>query len=222
VTVIPGPPSAVELRRLIGHAATDIYDRKIGRVVALSLNTDGELQSIEIQPEGSQLLRYPSNCIMLYKDALVLLPQWKAETEAIRKELNFIEKRVHALNELMNDSELPREVYEEFRRSQEAALTEARRKSESLLHELKERMQKIADEVAELTSFLVGLKLEYRAGEMDKESLDSAYQAVEPSLKAAIAEKQDIENTLTELSRVCLPQEEQVSPRSSLTLRIRE
>lgn len=222
MTGIPGPISAVELRRLIGHAATDIYGRKIGRVVALSLNTDGELQSIEIQPEGSKLLRYPSNCIMLYKDALVLLPQWKAETEAIRKELNFFEKRVHALNELMNDSELPREVYEEFRRSQEAALTETRRKGESLLHELKERMQKIADEVAELTSFLVGLKLEYRAGEMDKESLDSAHRAVEPSLKAAVAEKQDIENALTELSRLCLPQEEQFRPRSSLTLRIRE
>jgi len=222
VTGIPGPISAVELRHLIGHTATDIYGRKIGRVVALSLNTDGELQSIEIQPEGSQLLRYPSDCIMLYKDALVLLPQWKVETEAVCKELKFIEKRVHALNELMSDSELPKEVYEEFRRNQEAALAETRRKGESLLHQLKERMQKIADEVAELTSFLVGLKLEYRAGEMDKESLDSAHQAVEPSLKAAVAEKQDVENALTELLRLCLPQEEQFSPRSSLTLRIRD
>jgi len=222
VTGIPGPISAVELRRLIGHAATDIYSRKIGRVVALSLNTDGELQSIEIQPEGSQLLRYPSDCIMLYKDTLVLLPQWKVETEAICKELKFIEKRVRALKELMSDSELPREVYEEFQRNQEAALVEVRRKGESLLHELKERMQKIADEVAELTSFLVGLKLEYRAGETDKESLDSAHQAVEPSLKAAVAEKQDIEKALTELSRLCQSQEEQVSPHSSLTLRIRD
>jgi len=222
VTGIPGPISAVELRRLIGQTATDVYSRKIGRVVALSLNTDGELQSIEIQPEGSQLLRYPSDCIMLYKDALVLLPQWKVETEAVCKELKFIEKRVHALNELMSDSELPREVYDEFRRSQEAVLSETRRKGESLLHQLNEKMQKIADEVAELTSFLAGLKLEYRAGEMDKESLDSAHQAVEPSLKAAVAEKQDIENTLTELSRLCLPQEEQLTPHRSLTLRIRD
>lgn len=222
MTGIPGPISAVELRRLIGQTATDVYGRKIGRVVALSLNTDGELQSIEIQPEGSQLLRYPSDCIMLYKDALVLLPQWKVEAEAVCKELKFIEKRVHALNELMSDSELPREVYDEFRRSQEAVLAETRRKGESLLHQLAEKMQKIADEVAELTSFLVGLKLEYRAGEMDKESLDSAHQAVEPSLKAAVAEKQDIENTLTELSRLCLPQEEQLTPNSSLTLRIRD
>jgi len=222
MTGIPGPISGIELRRLIGHAATDIYGRKIGRVVALSLNTDGELQFIEIQPEGSKLLRYPSDCIMLYKDALILLPQWKVETEAICKELEFVEKRVHALNELMSDRELPREVYEEFQRNQEAALIEIRQKGESLLHELKERMQKIADEVAELTSFLVGLKLEYRAGELDKESLDSAHQAVEPSLKAAVAEKQDIENALTELSRLCLPKEEQFRPRSSLTLRIRD
>ena len=222
MTGIPGPISAVELRRLIGQTATDVYSRKIGRVVALSLNTDGELQSIEIQPEGSQLLRYPSDCIMLYKDALVLLPRWKVEAEAVCKELKFIEKRVHALNELVSDSELPREVYDEFRRSQEAVLAETRRKGELLLHQLKEKMQKIADEVAELTSFLVGLKLEYRAGEMDKESLDSAHQAVEPSLKAAVAEKQDIENTLTELSRLCLPQEEQLTPHSSLTLRIRD
>jgi len=222
VTGIPEPISAVELRRLIGHAATDIYGRRIGRVVALSLNTDGELQSIEIQPEGSQLLRYPSDCIMLYKDALVLLPQWKVETEAMCKELKFIEKRGHALNELVSDGELPKEVYEEFRRSQEATLAETKRKGESLLHQLKEGMQKIADEVTELTSFLVGLKLEYRAGEMDKESLDSAYRAIEPSLKAAVAEKQDIENTLTELSRLCQPQEERYIPHSSLTLRIRD
>lgn len=222
MTGIPRPTSGIELRRLIGHAAADIYGRKIGRVVALSLNTDGELQSIEIQPEGGQLLRYPSDCIMLYKDALILLPQWKVETEAICRELKFIEKRVHALNELLDDRELPREVYDEFRRKQEAALIEIRQKGESLLHELEEKMQKIADEVAELTSFLVGLKLEYRAGEMDKQSLDSAHQAVEPSLKAAAAEKQDIENALTELSRLFLLQEEQAHPHSSLTLRIRD
>jgi ElaB/YqjD/DUF883 family membrane-anchored ribosome-binding protein len=222
VTAVPRPISAVELRLLIGRAATDIYGRKIGRVVALSLNTDDELQSIQIQPEGGQLLQYPRYCIMLYKDDLVLLPQWKVETEAVRRELNFTERRVNALNELMNDKELPREVYEEFRRSQEAALVEIRRKGESLLHQLKERVQKTADEVAELTSFLVGLKLEFRAGEMDKESLDSAYKAVEPSLNAAVAEKQDIENALTELSRLCQPQEEQYVPHGSPTLRIRD
>jgi len=214
--------SGIEMRHLIGHAATDIYGRKIGRVVALSLNTDGELRSIEIQPEGSELLRYPSDCIMLDKDALILLPQWKVETEAICKELKFIEKRVYALNELVRDRELPTEVYQEFQRKQKAALIEIREKGESLLHELKEKMQKIADEVAELTSFLVSLKLEYKAGEIDKESLDSAHQAVEPSLKAAVAEKKDIENALTELSRLCLPQEEQFRPHSSLTLRIRD
>ena len=63
---------------------------------------------------------------------------------------------------------------------------------------------------------------EYLRSISDKESLDSAHQVVEPSLKAAVAEKQDIENTLTELSRLCLPQEEQLTPHSSLTLRIRD
>ncbi len=214
--------SGTELRRLIGHTASDIYGRRIGRVVALSFNTDGELRFIEIQPEGGQLLRFSSDCIMLDKDALILLPQWKVETEAVCKELKFIEKRVHALSELVRDRELPAEVYEEFQRKQEAGLIEIRQKSESLLRDLKEKMQKISDEVAELTTFLVGLKLEYKAGETDKENLDSAHQAVEPSLKAAVAEKQDIENALAELSRLCLPQEEQANPHGSLTLHVRD
>jgi len=214
--------SGLEMRRLIGRAAMDIYGRKIGRVVALSLNSNGELQSIEIQPEGSGLLRYPSDCIMLYKDALVLLPQWKAETEAICKELRFIERRVHALKELLHDSELPREIHEEIQRKQEADLIEVRKKAESILHELNERMQKIADEVAQLTSFLVGLKLQYISGEMDKESLDSAHEAIEPSLKAMVAEKKDIENAFAELSRLYSPHEGQVEPHNPLTLRIRD
>jgi len=222
MTAVPGPISGIGLRRLVGHAATDIYGRRIGRVVALSLNTDGELQSVEIQPEGSQLLRYPSDCIMLDRDTLIMLPPWKVETEALCRELKFVEKRVNALDELLRDNELPKEVYEELQRKQEAALIEIRQKGESLLHELNDRIQKIADEVVELTSFLAGLKLEYRAGELDKQSFDTAHQAVEPSLKAAVAEKRDIQNALTELSRLYTPQNEQAKPQSSLTLHIRD
>jgi len=193
--------SEEELKNFLGRDLKDTYGRKIGRIIGLCIDDFGELKALQVEHGSGNLGQYSCENIVIDRDSVVLIPDWKVSSELIQKELDRVARRIQALGELLKDRQIPTNIYEELRRKQGTTLAELRRRKQELGENLRKRMSEIDHQVDELIRFLVNVKMEYKAGIVDDKALTIACDAIEPNLNPLIEEKKDIASVIERIER---------------------
>jgi len=204
--------SEEELKSFLGKDLRDTYGRKIGKIIGLGIDDFGELKALHIEHGSGNLGQYPCDHIIINKDEVVLIPEWKVSSELIQKELDRVARRIQALGDLLKDQQIPGNIYEELRRKQAATLAELKRRREDLAEGLRRRSGQIDRQVDELIRFLVGVKMEYKAGIVDDKALAVACDAIEPNLRPLIEEKKDLSRVMERIERSSEPTSEKPVP----------
>jgi CdvA-like coiled-coil domain len=194
--------SELETRALLGHAVIDVYGRSLGRVIGIERNPFGELEGVQVEAPGGQILTAKTRQLALTPKTITLTPNWKLESEDIVSELSLLRKRVSALESLNETKEIDNEIYSELVDSQKIGYYEKVKVAEALASSMKRRLSEVTENISSLTRYLVNAKLDHKSGELDDDSLKLAQSSIEPTLRPLIAERTDLANSLKLVEQV--------------------
>ena len=192
----------LETRALLGRYVIDVYGRGLGRVIGLERNAFGELEGVQVEAQGGQIVSAKARQLALTPKSITLTPDWKLESEDVISELSLLRKRISALESLRETKEIDGEIYAELLDSQKAGYVEKVRAAEALAASMKRRFGEISGNISSLTKYLVNAKLDHKSGELDDESLKLAQGSIEPTLRPLIAERTDLAVSLKSLEQV--------------------
>lgn len=192
----------LETRALLGRSVMDVYGRSLGRVIGLERNPFGELEGVQVEGPGGQIVSAKARQLALTPKSITLTPDWKLESEDVISELSLLRKRISALESLKETKEIDGEIYAELVDSQKAGYVEKVRAAEALAASMKRRFAEITGNISSLTKYLVNAKLDHKSGELDDESLKLAQGSIEPTLRPLIAERTDLAGSLKSLEQI--------------------
>lgn len=187
----------LEIKALLGREIVDIYGRTLGRVIGVNRNQYGEMEGLEVESPGGNVIDLPAKSVMLTPKTVTATPEWKVEAHELTVEITTVKKRMVALEALRSqEGSVDREVYEELLDAQRSAYLSLVKEAEGLADAIKSRLEKTNGKVTSLTRHLVNAKLDHQSGELDEASMKLAVGSIEPSLRPLIAERNDLSATL--------------------------
>ena len=171
---------AEALEKLVNKPVKDTYGRYVGFVVGFSVDTSGDLKSVGVDQGNGEFTEYPNERVVSTSDGFVVIPQWKVECDALGKEIEGVKRRAKALQDLAREGEVPRSLYEDMmgKYSEEAAKIQSSYKS--LAESMVVRIGELEGQKESLDKFLVEVKVQFRAGEID----EAAYKVAAESCQA--------------------------------------
>jgi CdvA-like coiled-coil domain len=194
--------SELETRALLGHPVMDVYGRSLGRVIGIERNPFGELEGVQVEAPGGQILTAKTRQLALTPKTITLTPHWKLESDDIVSELSVLRKRIGALESLNETKEIDTEIYSELVDSQKSGYYDKVKVAEALAASMKRRLSEVTENISSLTRYLVNAKLDHKSGELDDDSLKLAQSSIEPTLRPLIAERTDLANSLKLVEQV--------------------
>ncbi|HEX4921062.1 MAG TPA: CdvA-like protein [Candidatus Bathyarchaeia archaeon] len=192
----------LETRALLGRSVMDLYGRSLGRVIGLERNPFGELEGVQVEGPGGQIVSAKARQLALTPKSITLTPDWKLESEDVISELSLLRKRISALESLKETKEIDGEIYAELVDSQKSGYVEKVKAAEALAASMKRRFAEITGNISSLTKYLVNAKLDHKSGELDDESLKLAQGSIEPTLRPLMAERTDLAGSLKSLEQI--------------------
>ena len=201
-------PTELESKALLGKGATDLYGRRLGRVIGIDRTPFGELAGVQIESVGGPILTAKTRQVAITPKTVTVTPEWKLSSRETISELATLRKRVEALESLRNSKEIDPEIYIELLEAQKEGYLDRVKAGQSLLGSMKTRTSELNSQISSLTKYLIHARLGHKSGEVDEESLKLAQDSITPVLRPLISERNDlvaeIENlrkTLPEVSK---------------------
>jgi len=132
-------------------------------------------------------------------DTLVIIPEWKAETQKVTSSLDKIRRKLKALEELYNRGEIDRSDYEEMKRKLNSESNKLKESVSKLKSTLKNRLSEIDEQLMKIERTLISLKIGYLSAEIDERAYKSSLEQLKKIKESYIQEKDDIRKTLDKL-----------------------
>jgi len=189
----------LEAKALLGKSISDVYGRSLGRIIGVNRNQFGEMEGLEVESPGGNVIDIPSKSIMLTPKMVTATPEWKVDAHELSGEIATVKRRIVALEGLRDKGDVDREIYEELLEAQRSGYLSKVKQTEALVGALRAKLERTNNQLTSLTKHLVNAKLDYQSGEIDEASMKLAVGSIEPSLKPLIAEKNDLSTTLKTL-----------------------
>lgn len=184
------------LEKLVDQPVKDSYGRYVGFVVGFSVDTSGELKSVGVDQGNGEFTEYPSQRIVSTADGFVLIPAWKAECEALGKEIDAVKRRAKALQELSREGEIPASIYDDMMSKYSSEATSIQGDYRSLSEGMVVRVGELEGQKEALQKFLVEIKVQFRSGEIDEAAYKVASQSCAAMQAKNSRELEDLTRTL--------------------------
>ena len=204
---------AEALEKLVDKPVKDSYGRYVGFVVGFSVDTSGDLKSVGVDQGNGEFSEYPCERIVSTAEGFVVIPSWRVECDALGREVDGVRRRAKALQELAREGEIPRPLYEEkmAKYNEEAAKIQGNYKS--LSEGMVVRVGELEEQKENLDRFLVDIKVQFRAGEIDEAAFKVAAESCQAMQKKNSQEMEDLGKMLKAVTEpLNPPQQSQPSP----------
>jgi len=159
---------AEAMEKLVNRPVKDTYGRYVGFVVGFSVDTSGELRSIGVDTGNGVFSEFPSNRLVSAPDGFVVVPGWKLDCESLGKEIEGVKRRAKALQDLAKEGEVQRPLYDEMMGKYTEEAQKIQESYKTLGEEMLVRTQELDLQKESLDRFLVNVKVQFRAGEIDE------------------------------------------------------
>jgi len=186
------------LVKSVGQLIKDVYGREVGYIVSVNTEVDGSVTEVAIARDSTIVVVDPSR-FKLEGDTLVIIPEWKAETQKVTSSLDKIRRKLKALEELYNRGEIDRSDYEEMRRKFNSESNKLKESISKLKSTLKNRLSEIDEQLMKIERTLISLKIGYLSAEIDERAYKSSLEQLKKVKESYIQEKDDIRKTLDKL-----------------------
>ena len=186
------------LVKSVGQLIKDVYGREVGYIVSVNTEVDGSVTEVAIARDSTIMVVDPSR-FKLEGDTLVIIPEWKAETQKVTNSLDKIRRKLKALEELYNRGEIDRSDYEEMKRKFNSESNKLKESVSKLKSTLKNRLSEIDEQLMKIERTLISLKIGYLSAEIDERAYKSSLEQLKKIKESYIQEKDDIRKTLDKL-----------------------
>ena len=156
------------MEKLVNRPVKDTYGRYVGFVVGFSVDTSGELRSIGVDTGNGVFSEYPSKRLVSAPEGFVVIPTWKVDSEYLAKEIDGVKRRAKALQELAKEGEVPRALFDEMMGKCTEEAEKIQESYKTLGEEMLVRTQELDLQRESLDRFLVNVKVQFRAREIDE------------------------------------------------------
>ncbi len=180
------------LEKLVDRPVKDTYGRYVGFVVGFSVDTSGELKSVGVDQGNGEFTEYPSERIVSTADGFVLIPAWRVECDALGKEIDGVKRRAKALQDLAREGEIPRTLFDEMMGKYSDEGSKIQGSYKSLAEGMVVRIGELEGQRESLDRFLVNVKVQYRAGEIDEAAYKVASECCKAMQKRNSQEMEDL------------------------------
>lgn len=187
---------AEAIQKLVGRPVRDTYGRYVGFVVGFSVDTSGELKSMGVDQGSGEFAEYSNDRIVSDSEGFIVIPAWKAESEGLGKDVDGVRKRAKALQELASEGEVPRSLYEEMFSQYSSEAQKIQEAYKSLATKMVKRAQDLDRQRQSLDRFLVTVKVQYRAGEIDEAAYKVASDYCQAMREKDLKERDELERML--------------------------
>jgi len=168
---------AEALERLVNKPVKDTYGRYVGFVVGFSVDTSGDLKSVGVDTGNGEFTEFPNERIVSTADGFVVIPSWKVECDSLGKEMEGVRRRAKALQELAHEGEVPRTLYDDMIGRFQDEATKIQGSYKSLAESMVVRIGELEGQRESLDKFLVDVKVQFRAGEIDEAAFKVAAES---------------------------------------------
>jgi CdvA-like coiled-coil domain len=187
---------AEALEKLVNRPVKDTYGRYVGFVVGFSVDTSGDLKSVGVDQGNGEFTEYPSQRIFSTAEGFVLIPGWKVDCEALGKDIEGVRRRAKALQELSKEGEIPRTLYEEMVSKYTGEASKIQDSYKSLAESMVVRLGELEGQKESLERFLVDVKVQFRAGDIDEAAYKVASECCQAMQKKNSQERDDLAKML--------------------------
>jgi CdvA-like coiled-coil domain len=184
------------LEKLVDRPVKDTYGRYVGFVVGFSVDTSGDLKSVGVDQGNGEFTEYPSKRLVSTADGFVVIPEWRAECDSLGKEIDGVRRRVKALQDLARDGEIPRTLYDEMMGKYSDEGSRIQGSYKSLAENMVVRVGELEGQRETLDRFLVDIKVQFRAGEIDEAAYKVASESCMSMQKRNSQEMEDLSRML--------------------------
>lgn len=199
------------LEKLVDRPVKDTYGRYVGFVVGFSVDTSGELKSVGVDQGNGEFTEYPNKRLVSTADGFVVIPEWRAECDSLGKDIDGVKRRVKALQDLARDGEIPRSLYDEMIGKYTGEASRIQSSYKSLAESMVVRLGELEGQRETLDRFLVDIKVQFRAGEIDEAAFKVASDSCMSMQKRNTQEMEDLSRMLKAATEP-LAQQQQPQP----------
>ncbi len=200
---------AEALEKLVDRPVKDTYGRYVGFVVGFSVDTSGDLKSVGVDQGNGEFTEYPSERIVSTADGFVLIPAWKVECDALGKDIDGVRRRAKALQELAKEGEIPRTMFDEMMAKYQDEAGKIQGHYKSLAEGMVVRIGELEGQRETLDRFLVNVKVQFRAGEVDEAAYKVAVECCQSMQKRNQQEMEDLGKMLKSATEPLSQQQQQ-------------
>jgi hypothetical protein len=168
---------AEALEKLVNKPVKDTYGRYVGFVVGFSVDTSGELKSVGVDQGNGEFTEYPNQRIVSTADGFVVIPSWKVECDCLGKEMEGVRRRAKALQDLAREGEVPRALFDDMMSKYQEEAAKIQGSYKSLAESMVVRIGELEGLKEILDKFLVEVKVQFRAGEIDEAAFKVAAES---------------------------------------------
>ncbi len=187
---------AEAIAKLVNKPVKDSYGRYVGFVVGFSVDTSGELTTVGVDQGNGEFTEYPSERLVSASEGFIVIPDWKVGCEELGRELDAVKKRTKALQELVREGEIPHAIYQEMMAKYNAEAEKTQGSYKSLTESMIVRVGELEGQKETLERFLVNLKVQFRAGEIDEGSYKVSSECCQSMLNRSSQERGELEKML--------------------------
>lgn len=187
---------AEALEKLVDRPVKDTYGRYVGFVVGFSVDTSGDLKSVGVDQGNGEFTEYPNERIVSTAEGFVVIPAWKVECDSLGKEIDGVRRRAKALQDLAREGEIPRTLFEEMMGKYSDEASKIQGSYKSLAEGMVVRIGELEGQRESLDRFLVEIKVQFRAGEVDEAAFRVAAESCQAMQKRNSQETEDLSKML--------------------------
>ncbi len=181
---------------LIGKKVVDSYGTRIGKIIGFSTDSLKNISSFGIERNDGGFMKCDTTEVILDQDLVKINSSWRLKAESLASEVTLTIKKISALNELKNDVEVSKNIYDTLQSGFEAEKKTILDRRRNLKDRLKERLSAIHAQLKEVYEFIAYVKISYHIGDIDEETYQRSYIPFQLMIDKLLSEEDDIKFAL--------------------------
>lgn len=181
---------------LIGKKVVDSYGKRIGKIIGFSTDSLKNISSFGIERNDGGFMKCDTTEVILDQDLVKINSSWRLKAESLASEVTLTIKKISALNELKNDVEVSKHIYDTLQSGFEAEKKTILDRRRNLKDRLKERLSAIHAQLKEVYEFIAYVKISYHIGDIDEETYQRSYISFQLMIDKLLSEEDDIKFAL--------------------------
>ncbi|MEM0046288.1 MAG: CdvA-like protein [Fervidicoccaceae archaeon] len=190
------------LDKYVGQKVKDPYQRVIGSLASLYSDIDGNVKAVEVLFGDSYFKTVQADRILIQKDEIVLLPDWKYSALRVIERLERARRRAKALDDLYAKGEIARSAYEEFKGQVSRDLDSLKKEANEAKEMIKKRIGELEDQIVEIEKAITALKMSYIAGEIGERGYKPAADILRQNKDRNLEEKNEAKRILDLIAKL--------------------